>query len=56
MKFGKRLAAEGLRKWGEHYLDYKAIKTAIKLDVKLGGALHAFSCSLWMERAALSPV
>ncbi|KAK9799425.1 hypothetical protein WJX73_008637 [Symbiochloris irregularis] len=33
MKFGKRLAAETGRRWQEHYIDYKACKRAIHLDV-----------------------
>jgi hypothetical protein len=38
MKFGKRLAAEAARcSWGQHYLDYKAAKRSLKLDVTAGG-------------------
>lgn len=38
MKFGKRLAAEAARRWAPHYLDYKALKRAIKADVASQGA------------------
>ncbi|KAK9844379.1 hypothetical protein WJX74_001674 [Apatococcus lobatus] len=34
MKFGKRLAAEASRRWRGSFLDYKAIKRAIQLDVE----------------------
>jgi SPX domain protein involved in polyphosphate accumulation len=37
MKFGKRLAAEAARQWTEQYLDYKAIKKALKHDIRHGG-------------------
>jgi hypothetical protein len=36
-RFGKRLAAEAARRWGEHYVDYKAIKRAIKDDIGNAG-------------------
>ena len=39
MKFGKRLAAETGRRWQEHYIDYKACKRAIHLDVLAKGGL-----------------
>ncbi|KIZ04779.1 hypothetical protein MNEG_3173 [Monoraphidium neglectum] len=38
MKFGKRLAAEAARRWTAHYLDYKAIKKAIKDDIRQSDA------------------
>ena len=37
MKFGKRLAAEASRRWRGSFLDYKAIKRAIQLDVECRG-------------------
>ncbi|KAK9868326.1 hypothetical protein WJX84_003439 [Apatococcus fuscideae] len=33
MKFGKRLASEASRRWRGSFLDYKAVKRAIQLDV-----------------------
>lgn len=39
MKFGKRLTAEAARRWAEHYVDYKALKRAVKDDAGRGGAL-----------------
>ena len=37
MKFGKRLTSEAARRWGSEYLDYKAIKRALKEDLRQGG-------------------
>jgi len=37
-RFGKRLAAEAARRWSAHYVDYKAIKKAIKDDIRHAGA------------------
>lgn len=39
MKFGKRLATEAGRCWTDAYLDYKAIKRAIKNDIAAHGVL-----------------
>lgn len=40
MKFGKRLASEASRRWRGSFLDYKAVKRAIQLDVDCrGGSL-----------------
>eukprot|EP00889_Picochlorum_renovo_P005699 jgi/Picre1/32729/NNA_008074.t1 len=36
MKFGKRLEAEAERRWLESYVDYKALKKAIKKDISEG--------------------
>ncbi|GBF88218.1 CTD small phosphatase [Raphidocelis subcapitata] len=38
MKFGKRLAGEAARRWTDHYVDYKAIKKAIKDDIRRSDA------------------
>ena len=37
MKFGKRLQAEAERRWLPSYLDYKALKRAIQVDVDAKG-------------------
>ena len=39
MKFGKRLAAEASRRedWVDHFLDYKALKKAVKNDISANG-------------------
>jgi SPX domain protein involved in polyphosphate accumulation len=37
MKFGKRLAAEASRRWHSFYLDYKALKRALQVDVEAEG-------------------
>jgi len=37
MKFGKRLATEAARCWQTKYIDYKALKHALKQDVAAGG-------------------
>jgi SPX domain protein involved in polyphosphate accumulation len=37
MKFGKRLISEAARRWGAEYLDYKAVKRALKSDLSAGG-------------------
>lgn len=37
MKFGKRLTSEAARRWGTEYLDYKAVKRALKEDLRQGG-------------------
>lgn len=49
MKFGKRLAAEAARCWTAHYLDYKAVKKAIKEDIRLQGKIHHYvnSSACW---------
>lgn len=41
MKFGKRLLSEAERRWVASYVDYKALKHAIKTDVTNKGALAA---------------
>jgi hypothetical protein len=40
-RFGKRLAAEAARRWTAHYVDYKAIKKAIKDDIRKSGEARA---------------
>lgn len=44
MKFGKRLAQEASRRWSTAYLDYKALKKALRDDLKTQGVREGFSC------------
>lgn len=37
MKFGKRLSHEASRRWSSSYLDYKALKKALRDDLKTLG-------------------
>ena len=50
MKFGKRLEAEAERRWLESYVDYKALKKAIKKDISEGDLGNAeFRCVISSE-------
>lgn len=53
MKFGKRLAAEASRRWRGSFLDYKAIKRAIQLDVECRGEARIYRISKGLGRVIL---
>jgi SPX domain protein involved in polyphosphate accumulation len=43
MKFGKHLLSSALPEWLEAYLDYKALKRAIKVQAQTGSVLSPTS-------------
>ena len=51
-RFGKRLAAEAARRWTAHYLDYKAVKKAIKDDIRRGDARGAGALQVLLAELA----
>lgn len=57
-QFGKRLLGEARRRWGAAYLDYRALKAAIKLDVAAQGAFSVVAAvaGAWAGRLAVLPV